>query len=1132
MKNSPKTVLVSIKQSAFLFIKIFVAFIRTKNFYKTALLVVLSLCSSPGYSQGIDTANLFGLWHNRAEIVDRFNYPEIHGRLVRYKWKELEPSPGDFNWKDFDKYIFDRTIDSLPMILCVFTQENAPDWLFDLGVPKVTERDSLGNETGSYAPYYPDSLYKYYFKRMITQVRKRIQTYPYSVLQYIIGIQPCFGEEGDYIGYKGEVDKKYELSKEELNDLFEEFSLYYYNEYKNTDPRIRLFNNPSNNGKDQTAWLLENCPNGWLKMTRLGKVFQVNKEIDKKDWLLNTLNHKHRGEYVRAGTELSEKNLDAGWWKTNTPRNMFALMCYMIYWGMDWTQQLPDAVTNKFYEPAFIFFNKYAGQKDTAKSVTAMCALRDGLDAADKKRFPESTFGKATIDNKERYKKIAGQFSDRGALLEDVNAAMGNETDNLYAKGINDVGWRILPGNYERYLYQLDANETSTGYWNVDAPAEPNSIYGKYARGISTTDNKDALYFDIDSSFLGDAFFQRKAAVAIDITYLDKDTGSFSAYYDSKDRANKPALTVKCNNTNTWKKVSFITRHASFRNNAPHDSGFYIKSQSKASVIFSVIELVKAGFDTSRTGFSAAPVFFDTICYTSVSKSQSTKLKGIFLDGSDVKVGPAAGFRFAERNEDDAFEDSIIIRNYGSNFGQTIYIIFKPVAPGNYNNIPVTGGGVEMFSIPVSAVALNSKPHLSANITDISCNKAKDGAIDLIPENGEGPFSYQWSSSEKTLKQKTEDIDSLTPADYTVVVTSKAGCETSKTFTVAQPDDLVASVKADSDIVCKGGTTTVTVDATGGTAPYQGIGNFSIGWGYKSFQVKDKNGCTDNASITLENGTKTAPPKPSFIEGTDADATGVCGNNEFTYTVSKVPDATSYTWSLPANTTISSIQNNGEILKLIPSSSFVDGPLGVNAFNICGTSNELTKYIKKDPGKPDSITGLTKVKAQQQGLVYKVQPVIEGVQYVWEVTNGAVITGGQNTSKITVNWGKANGKVKALAKNDCGSSPFYILNVTIASSVSDIQNFIAEKNASEPAIIVRLQPNPAKAYVYLTIHGRGRYLIELSDVTGKVLLRKTTGFVTGYNQEYIDLQYYAAGAYLIHITDKDRYSKTIKLLKE
>jgi hypothetical protein len=53
-------------------------------------------------------------------------------------------------------------------------------------------------------------------------------------------------------------------------------------------------------------------------------------------------------------------------------------------------------------------------------------------------------------------------------------------------------------------------------------------------------------------------------------------------------------------------------------------------------------------------------------------------------------------------------------------------------------------------------------------------------------------------------------------------------------------------------ITCYGGTTTVTVSATGGTAPYTGTGTFTVGAGTYEYTVTDANGCMSTVSITVE----------------------------------------------------------------------------------------------------------------------------------------------------------------------------------------------------------------------------------------------------------------------------------------
>ena len=142
-------------------------------------------------------------------------------------------------------------------------------------------------------------------------------------------------------------------------------------------------------------------------------------------------------------------------------------------------------------------------------------------------------------------------------------------------------------------------------------------------------------------------------------------------------------------------------------------------------------------------------------------------------------------------------------------------------------------------------------------------------------------------------KNTTEDINGLSPSDYTVTVTSYAGCATSATYTITQPDQLQATV-IDDEMYCKNTTTTVHVTATGGTLPYIGTGDMAgISTGTATFTVTDANGCTDTRSTYVNNGVNVAPGKPGTISSPDADATGLCAGGDFSYSIAAVSTATS-----------------------------------------------------------------------------------------------------------------------------------------------------------------------------------------------------------------------------------------------
>ena len=62
---------------------------------------------------------------------------------------------------------------------------------------------------------------------------------------------------------------------------------------------------------------------------------------------------------------------------------------------------------------------------------------------------------------------------------------------------------------------------------------------------------------------------------------------------------------------------------------------------------------------------------------------------------------------------------------------------------------------------------------------------------------------------------------------------------------------VLTSASTSGSIACNGGTTTVSVSAAGGTAPYSGDGNYTVGAGTYSYTVTDANGCASTTSITV-----------------------------------------------------------------------------------------------------------------------------------------------------------------------------------------------------------------------------------------------------------------------------------------
>ena len=88
------------------------------------------------------------------------------------------------------------------------------------------------------------------------------------------------------------------------------------------------------------------------------------------------------------------------------------------------------------------------------------------------------------------------------------------------------------------------------------------------------------------------------------------------------------------------------------------------------------------------------------------------------------------------------------------------------IAAGVYNaDITDAGGCTTTAGITIAELSG------TADVSDISCNGADDGSIDLTVSEGLAPYSYLWSNG-----ATTEDLTGLTPGNYTVTISDAAGC--------------------------------------------------------------------------------------------------------------------------------------------------------------------------------------------------------------------------------------------------------------------------------------------------------------------------------------------------------------------
>ena len=106
-----------------------------------------------------------------------------------------------------------------------------------------------------------------------------------------------------------------------------------------------------------------------------------------------------------------------------------------------------------------------------------------------------------------------------------------------------------------------------------------------------------------------------------------------------------------------------------------------------------------------------------------------------------------------------------------------------------------------------------------------------------------------WSVNNNTTS--VYDNNSVINAIKYYSVTDATGAINTTGVNVNQPTAALQATATASPILSGQTSTTVTVNATGGTAPYSGTGSFSVGVGTYSYTVTDAKGCTSVASITV-----------------------------------------------------------------------------------------------------------------------------------------------------------------------------------------------------------------------------------------------------------------------------------------
>ena len=376
-----------------------------------------------------------------------------------------------------------------------------------------------------------------------------------------------------------------------------------------------------------------------------------------------------------------------------------------------------------------------------------------------------------------------------------------------------------------------------------------------------------------------------------------------------------------------------------------------------------------------------------------------------------------------------------VVLNY---FTKRIVLVFLLLLAGNSysQHIAIDTTGAISDTSAILDLQSVTRGFLLPRMTDANMNAIAAPATSLIIfDNTTNCYMFYNGAA----WQQVVCICTTAPASPSTPVQSPAGnvCTSSGVYTYS-----VAAVA--------GITYSWTVPTGGTITSGQGTNSITVTYAASSssglITVTALNSCGMSSPSSLFVNISSPPSTPGAIQG----LTTICGGttSEYYY-VNPVSNATSYTWTVPAGSTVTSGATTNAITVTYGATS---GNITVTANNACGSSAASTQAVTVTSGVPSAPTTITAANPNpnmySKGNGYTCSAVAGVTSYYWTVSPGppqSCIASGQGTTSISVNYSAllcgTTYTITVYATNSCGKSVAKTLDVTPQSHGTVIFNY-------------------------------------------------------------------------------------------